>query len=588
MRGPKRVPLTIVALAMLAVHAPVSAQVRLRSTETRQLREAANRESSGDFAGAEAILLQILEDDPGSSGALFALERVLTAQGRIADILPTVDRFLERDPQASGVRYMKLRVLADVGELDALRADAEAWLARERTSDVPYREVARVYERAFGQQEALSLLRAGREATGRPDALALDIGDLLASMGDTEGAIDEWALAVGDDGAQIVTVIRRVEGLPSGVEAAGRRLVGAVGDSGSLAGRRAAARIALDLGLADEAMALTRSVAGELEGRARESFLADAARRAREQDLVEVAAWAYDELGADASSPAERRQFDQRIVDAALAMGDTATALQAQHRIAESYSVGSVDRRRAYAQVIRFEGGQSDPDRVRELLADFRDEYPNAPELDGLAAGVAATLNARGDPAGASAVLEGVDGPQSALERGYLMLGDGEIEEGRGALLLASTGLPPADATPVIQFAFLFDRVSPEAAELLAAAGVEEHRGRWSDAAEGLASGVGDLPEADRPILLGEAARMALRGGVAPLAATIHRRLIEEHPQSPQVGDAALALARFYATSPDGVPAAIQILEDLITVRPNSAVVPDARVELQKLRGRGG
>jgi len=44
-------------------------------------------------------------------------------------------------------------------------------------------------------------------------------------------------------------------------------------------------------------------------------------------------------------------------------------------------------------------------------------------------------------------------------------------------------------------------------------------------------------------------------------------------------------LARYRARTPDGVEQAIAILEELITTRPNAAVVPDARVELEKLRG---
>ena len=56
---------------------------------------------------------------------------------------------------------------------------------------------------------------------------------------------------------------------------------------------------------------------------------------------------------------------------------------------------------------------------------------------------------------------------------------------------------------------------------------------------------------------------------------------------APEVGEAALALARYRAASSDGVAAAIALLEELITSRPNAAVVPDARLELERLRGRG-
>ena len=102
------------------------------------------------------------------------------------------------------------------------------------------------------------------------------------------------------------------------------------------------------------------------------------ARRARDSGLNEVASWAYDQLGAGASTLAERRQFDQRIVDAALAAGDTVGALEAQMRVAESFSMGSVDRRRAMAQVIRLETVRSDPSDLRSMLQDFVEAFPKA------------------------------------------------------------------------------------------------------------------------------------------------------------------------------------------------------------------
>jgi tetratricopeptide (TPR) repeat protein len=505
----------------------------------------------------------------------------------MAELLPAVDRFLERDPESSGVRYLKLRVLMELDSLDALRAEAEQWLEFDATNEVPYREVARVFERAFGVGEAMELLREGRIATGRDDALALEIGDLLAAMGDTDGAVDEWALAVGEDAAQATTITRRVQGLTSGVAEAGRRLVNTLAESDGLPRRRAAARVALDLGLGDEAMRFAQDVAGDLDGRARTSFLSDVARRARDQDLVAVASWAYDELGDDAGSPAERRQFDQRIIDIALAAGDTSTALEAQRRVAASFSPESVDRRRATAQVIRLEGTRSDPERLRGLLSDFREDFPNAPELDDLAATVASALQARGDPSGAAVVLEGIEGPKSSLEKAYLLLGEGEVEQARRTLLLALTGLPPSEATEVIQFAGLLGRVSSEGAELLAAAGVEAHRGDGPGAARALADGASALEEGDRVPVLAEAARIASRGGADALAAEIRGRIVAEYPDAPEVGEASLALARYHARTPRGVAQAIRLLEELITSRPNAAVVPDARVELEKLRGRG-
>ena len=85
--------------------------------------------------------------------------------------------------------------------------------------------------------------------------------------------------------------------------------------------------------------------------------------------------------------------------------------------------------------------------------------------------------------------------------------------------------------------------------------------------------------------MLAEAARIAMEGGEYELVADIHSVLIEEYPDAPEMAEAALALARHRAKRPCGIEEAIRLLEELITNRPNAAVVPDARVELQRLRG---
>ncbi len=574
----------LLALLLFAA-APAHGQFRRGTDETRLLNDASARESRGDFDGAESVLRQLLEADPSSSGGLFALDRVLRAKGEVAQILAVVDAFLEREPESSGVRHLKLRVLLELDSLDALQAEAERWFDLESKSEVSYREVARLYERAFGSSRALEVLRRGRREVGG-DALALEIGDVLAASDDRDGAVDEWVRAIGDDGGESVAIARRVQGLTQGRDDAGRRLVLALARSDMVPKRRAGARIALDLGLGAEALRISRDVAGELRGRARELFLNEVARRARENELSETASWALEQLGEGASTPAARRQFDQRILDVALAAGDTAAALDAQRRIAASFGEGSVDRRRATAQVIRFESAGADPARLGGLLRDFRDEFPNAPELDDLAATVAAGLQTRGDAIGAASVLEGIEGPRSGIERGYLLFDTGEIEEGRRALLLALSGLAPADATEVIQLVSLMGRLSGAGSELLATASVQAHRGRASEAARTLEEGADALDESDQPPLLAEAARIAERGGVQGRAALIRLRILMDFPDSPEVGAATLALARYRATEPEGVARAITLLEQLITSRPNAAVVPDARLELERLRGR--
>jgi tetratricopeptide (TPR) repeat protein len=556
--------------------------------QTRMLRDAAGLEAQGDFEGAERVLRSLLTSDPSSSGGLFALERVLREKGAVATLLPAVDTFLAHDPDASGVRYMKLRVLLEVDSLDGLEQAAEQWFRAEPGSEVPYREVSRVFEKAFGAQRALEVLRRGRSATGHSDALALEMADLLVATGDAEGAVKEWTRAVGDDGAGAGIVAKRVGSLPQGSREAGRRLVSALSGARESGRRRAAAGIALDLGLEAEALRASREVVKGMDARSRDAFLTDIAGRARTRGLAELSAWAYEELGRDASSPGERREIDRRLVEASLARGDTSGAVEAQRRVVASLTPGSADRRKATALAIRLEIPGSDRAGLRRLLDGFRSEFPEAPETDALAASVAAGLVARGDATGAAAVMEGVDGPRTALERGYLLLGAGDVPTGRAALLMAVNGLDAVEATGVIQYAGLLGRLSEGGTRLLTRAGLLAHGGRGGEAARLLETGSDSVAASDRPALLAEAARMADAAGDDSVAAGVRDRLLSEHPDAPEVPEASLALARYRARTPAGHDEAVRLLTGLLTEHPNAAVAPDARRELNRLRRGGG
>jgi tetratricopeptide (TPR) repeat protein len=480
---------------------------------------------------------------------------------------------------------MKLRVLSDVDSTEALDAEAEAWFALDPSDEGPYREVSRVYERALGPEEALEVLRKGREAVGDRRALAMDMGDLLAELGETDRALDEWAAAVVREPSRAGAVEERLAGLVD-PEAGARRVVEGVLPGAQGIQLRAAASIAVAAGLEDEAAQVAKAASDRLEGRARGGFLADLARRAGEEGMSELEAWAYAQLGEGAESVGERRRFDQRLVEASLAAGDTAEALEAQRRLAGSFSEGSVDRRTAVAQVVRLEASSADPARLRSLLDSFRAEYPDAPELDDLAATVARRLLARDDASAAADVLEGIDGPRSNLERGYILMSRGDVALGRQAILMAVPGLPPAEATGLIQLAGLLGRVSPPGVRLLSEAHVMAHRGRPLGGADRLAQGVDSVPAQERATLLAEAARLA--GQEDGTEATgLWRRVLEDHPDAPEAAEAALEVAKALGTDPEGREEAMSILEQLITSRPNAAVVPTARRELERLRRSG-
>jgi tetratricopeptide (TPR) repeat protein len=159
-----------------------------RTDEARVLQRAAALEARGRYEDARQLLEELLEGVPGSSGALFSLERVLRPLDDVGAILPWADRYLTVEPRSAEGWYLKLGVLNEIDSVAALEPTVEAWITADPGSAEPYREGARLLEERHGSDRALALLGRGRAALGTEDALALEMGDALLRGGEAEGA----------------------------------------------------------------------------------------------------------------------------------------------------------------------------------------------------------------------------------------------------------------------------------------------------------------------------------------------------------------------------------------------------------------
>ncbi len=579
------------ALSLLAglALAPGTADGQLSSSEeSRMLREAARAESAGDYAASVEILTSLLRERPASSGAIFALERVLRAQGRVVRVLDPIDAFLAVDSVSTGPRYLKLRILLEVDSLAELRSAAESWIAQNPASPDSHREVARVYERAFGGEEALSVLRRGQSRAGG-GALAVETGDVLLRLGRPREALMEWARALDGSDAQAPGALRRMvrtggenPGLAPGVV---RELAA---EGASEARRRAAIEIALEARLKPEALRLAEEVAGDLPEREREGFLNALLRLAEEKDADQLALWTLQQLRRETPRGSRARTLDRQIAVTSLVAGDTVRALEARERYARGLPERSPERRRALAEMIRLETATGAPLALLDRFAAFRQEFPNAPEADPLAVALSARFRKDGDPETAAFVLEGVQGPLSARERAWLALEADNREGARVNLMLAAAGLPATEATAIVQLIGILDGVGEQAAELAGSVSIARHREGAGAAFALVNETVHALPPEDQPPLLAMAARIADEIDRQGEAARLRESLAATFPESSEAPEAILQLARYRASTPTGVPAAIELLEELILARPNSAVVPVARRELERLRASGG
>ena len=552
--------------------------------EARLLRAANSEESSGDLAAAEETLRRLMDQRPTSTRGLLALERVLRALNRIREVLPFAEQYVDIEPNDSGPRLVQLRAFTELDDENALADLAEDWMDSAGSTAEPYREVSIVFARAFGPERALSVLQRGRRELGRPSLFAMEAGDYLKDLGRMEEAVLEWASDIGNDGSSVSAVMRRIGEIEEDGETLVLPLLERLRRPPTTEARlRAGARIALEAGAFGEARNLAEIALVELVDRPRRGFLTALARQAQEVAAMGVELWAYEALREVADEDQEIRALDQRITVVALAIGDTVRAIEAQQTIADDLPEGSADRRQALAEIIRLgiEWGRAD---VKESLAAFAKEFPDAPQLDELVVTLAVQLDAEGDREGARSLLAGVPGPRSALERGYLHLAAGEVEPGRSALQDALAGLPPGVATELIELLGLLDRLDGESLDAFIRSAVLAHHGRTDLALSELEVAIDAVPRAQRPPLLAMGARIADGGSAPATAADFRGRIVRDHPFSAEVPEATLELARFKGATPAGVDEAIRLLEDLILSQPNGAIVPTARRELQRLQ----
>ncbi len=588
MRSIVRVAALGVLFAVVAAgSATAQAGVTARQ-EATAIRQAAGLEWRGELDEAENVLMSLLAAKPVSTGGIFALERVTRSRDRLRLVLPYADAYLAAEPSAGGIRALKLRILAEIDSLSALPPEVEAWASAEPGEEDPWREIARIWEDAYGPAATEALLLDARERLDDDGALAVEIGTLRAEAGDAPGAIREWAIAARRPDPDLPRMRRRVAGLEGDPTAWIDPMFDALtSEPASVEGRQTAVWMALELDLPDRADALAEEVVANLRGEVRAEFLEEVVRQSEAAMAGELTLWALSTLRRDAGSSAAPG-LDVRIASAALAVGDTARAVEAQARLARALPAGSEERRRVIADLIRVEAGQASVATLRQRYEGFRSEFGTAPELDELAAITAVGIAGAGDPQAALDVLgDPTVGPRATLERGYVRLASGESDAGRADLEASLPGLAPASATEVIQLLTGMQRTSPAGAEALAEAAALHRWERSDEALASVRSALDTVPPEDRAVLLAAGARHALASGDFATAEVFLDGVVGGFPDAPERPEAMLRLAELRSSSAAGVEDAVRLLEELIVEGPDRAVVPAARRLLGRIRGDG-
>jgi tetratricopeptide (TPR) repeat protein len=574
-----------VLLTLLCVGRTAAQQEPLNEVEL--LKEELAKEAAGDMAGAQRILTRILDANPGSLSAIIALERLARIQNELPSIIPYIQRLLTSDPGSPIGHQMLIRTYSNLNRLADLEQASEAWIKATPRLETPYREIARVLQQRKEHPKALQVLERGRATIGRQDALALELGDAYIALGEPAKAVKEWERAIGFDARGFLLVQRRVAALADGGARVLAPLIEALTRTGSsIARQRAAVTLAIEAGLEHLANPATRRIATSLKPPERQSFLVEVARRADNVRMTSVAYWAYAQILA-AGAPADQMlAIRSRIAELALAAGDTAAARANYAAIERAYPAGTAEHRQAVALRIELSARDGKLEEAQRVFEEFRRGAAETPELERAAASIAGALLDRDQPAAAEQLLAGVSGPRASLVRGRIALRQGDMPKALTALMTAAPALQGAEAMETISLITLVGRLSPESGKLLGDALAKAWGGDRKAAVLQLETGSTALVAEERAAILDYAAGMADRAELPVDAERIRQVIVRDYAQTLEAPVALLALARYVLERPGGEDEARELLERLILDYPRSALVPQARRELDLLHSR--
>lgn len=561
---PRSSRIALASLAILAAcgcTAPLQAQeadsIVLRGLELEsagRIREAASAYREG-LAGRDI------------TGALLGLERTYVELGWSDSLLAPIEVLIARRPSDSMVRMVQLRTLQSLGREAELRAAFEGWVRVQPREATPYREYARLLLQRGRSSTADSVLRRARVALGGTGKLELELAQLRAAQGQWVASAEAWRVALREQPYLEQAASHALAPTPAGSRDDVRAIFLAPPVEGparlALAGLEAAWgspadgwRALRDLPADSASAAAWAEFGGRMEGEERWAL-------------------AYEALGAALRvRPSGPLAF--RTATAALNAGDAVATLRLAPipagRDSASASEGLVS---LHVQALARLGRAA----AAEELVERMDRWLTPGERSSLARVVAFGWVRAGDMDRARRALSaaGVDGDSSDAS-GWLALYGGDIRSAR-TLLRGGTERTPelasalaviarlrVDSAPAVGHAFLLlaRRDSAGAAAALARA-AQAH----ADAAS---------------VLLVMAAQVHAARGELPQAETLWRRVVEQHEGSAEAPLASLDWARALAARGDK-PGAIARLEHLILTYPQSALVPQARRELELLRG---
>jgi tetratricopeptide (TPR) repeat protein len=499
------------------------------------------------------------------AGALLGLERCASQLGNPDTLLAVIDSVLVRRPRDPIARMIQLRTLTTAQRPDQARIAFGHWVAAAPRDPTPYREFARQLLDAGRARAADTVLQAAVRTLGSAREISAEMAELRANLGMWEGSAQSWRDAMSISPYLQQSAIFVLSQTPAAARDSVRAVLAA--PPLELHPRRILAGLELRWRSAREAWnVLSALPPGDSVVQAWVEFAADA----EQQSAWRTASQAY----AAALKHGAARTLTLKAATAALQGGEPALALEhlataAPADAALAHTILLL-RVRALSQL----GRAQEADSALQAAGASLDDATRGDATRAIAWGWVRV----GDLARARAALARAGGETDERAAAWIALYEGDLRTARAGL--RRTEETSREAVTAMS---LLSRTKADSSPRAGAAFLALARSDTTRAAALFEDAAAELPDG-APLLLGLAARLLATTADSLRSLTIWQTIVEKHPDTPEAPESDLEWARTLRRRGDPT-GAIARLEHLILTYPQSALVPQARRELEMAKG---
>jgi tetratricopeptide (TPR) repeat protein len=554
--------LALVLLAALAL--PYRAS-NAQQEERPDVLKALELENDGKYKEAAVLFRAAVRAAP-SPNAVLGLERVYAELGMSDSLLAPLDTMIAQHPGESTYRTVQLRTLQLLHRDDRLRQAFEQWVRATPRDAQPYREYARILIQLDRPASADSIVMRGRAALGSLRDLEYENAQLRAALGQWVASAVSWRRALVDAPfLAVASAYALAPAPPPSRDSIRGALSSLPADAGS---RRALAELELTWGRPVEAWEALRGLKPD-------SMAATMWEEFGERAVAEER-WSIAHDALVAAVGARRTQpLALQAASAALRAGVPAevfTLVPLPEGEMDSVRIAREIVPLHVAAYVALARGQD----AEALIARF-DRFIVPAQRMRLAQVVATAWVRAGDMNRARASLRAA-GPEadSSEAAGWLALYEGRLAAAR--TLLRSSRTPSADLALAMG---IVTRAKGETAPQLGAAFLALARGDSTAASTRFVEAAAQHQEV-APALLLVGARLV--AATPDRAVPIWQRIVQDYPSTPEAVESELEWARVLRRRGDSASATAH-LEHLILTAPQSALLPQARRELELARG---